>query len=102
MLGIPTMVRNPWTSLPTCAEYVLPEDKPYIDAFNHSQVNRADRWVNLAHPPEPRLGPVDAPVLLLQLNPSYSSKEFGGPRDASRLAVDLANIRDESTPHLGV
>jgi hypothetical protein len=40
--------------------------------------------------------------MILQLNPSYSSREFDGPRDSERLQRDLDSLKDESHNHLGV
>lgn len=81
------VMQNPWEDLqekPTDGEYVLSQDKPYIDAFNHwlsgkclkakkrvyDDVSQHPHWINLRHTPEPRLGPVDAKVFILQANPS--------------------------------
>lgn len=62
---------NPWLAIPDQADYVLAEDKPYLDAHNSRHKQGSDSWINLAYTPEPRLGPINAPVYMLQANPSY-------------------------------
>jgi hypothetical protein len=61
---------NPWRRLPTHAPYVLPEDRVAVLAFNR----RANPMLRIrtALLPEPFLGPLDARVLLLNLNPGYA------------------------------
>ena len=95
------MMTNPWLNLPDDPPFVLREDEPYIEAFNSLHKASDVHWINLAHTPEPRLGPVDAPVIILQLNPSYSEAESDGPKDYNRLNRAIESIKDESHNHLG-
>lgn len=60
---------NPWRQLSSNAPFVLTDDLALIEAYNHFH-EKQDTWINLSHTPEPRLGPVNAPVIILQLNPS--------------------------------
>ena len=96
------MLSNPWVSLPDQPPFILDEDKPYVDAFNQLDKRKGDHRINLDHTPEPRLGPIDAPVIILQLNPSYAVCEAGGAKDLNRQKENLRSIRDEHAPHLGV
>jgi len=93
---------NPWLALPSVPEYVLPMDKPYVSAANHKIEPGHDHWINLNHTPEPRLGPIGAPVILLQLNPSYSRHELNGRLSTARRDRDLESVRDDEHSHLGV
>src|SRR5687768_4197601 len=92
---------NPWKTLKNDARFVLADDWPYIDAYNALHKG-SESFINLLYPPEPRLGPVNAPVIILQLNPSYPRDESEGPKDQVRLTFDLKSIKDESHAHLGV
>lgn len=91
---------NPWAEISGRSPYVLDDDKPYVDAFNEVCTDEKKR-INLKHPPEPRLGPTDAPVLLLQSNPSYGIDESDGPRDQDEMLESLRTLADEHRPHKG-
>lgn len=96
-----TTHHNPWTDIPAEPPYVLPMDQPYIDVANALQSGTSGRL----HPqrmPEPRSGPRDAPVVILQLNPSFevnTADQALSPHDDNRLREAL---RDESAPHIGI
>lgn len=92
------MTSNPWLRLPSEPPYVLPEDKPFIEAFNQGHAPDSNYRINLDYIPEPRLGPTSAPVVILQLNPSYARGEFDNAR---RHDANLSSIRNESHHHLG-
>ena len=91
---------NPWRRLSTKPPFVLSDDLPYIQAYSHFHEND-DLTINLNHTPEPRLGPVKAPVIILQLNPSYLRTELDGPTDYDRVSRDFISMKDESHEHLG-
>lgn len=95
-------LKNPWTEIPDEPDFVLPQDEPYVRSYNALCTPGASLWVNLKHTPEPRHGPVDAPVYILLANPSYSPDEPDGPRSGADRQRALASIRDDSTPHLGI
>ncbi len=87
---------NPWLKIPTQAPFVLEEDKLYVESFNY--VNKKDsNSINLNYTPEPRLGPVEAPVIILQLNPSYSDESEG----EEQVCRNILSIKDENHYHLG-
>lgn len=65
---------NPWIELPTRRPYVLERDRPEIDRFNKTAARPAR--VELSLLPEPYVGRLDAPVLLLTLNPGVSAADF--------------------------
>ncbi len=37
--------KNPWIHLPSAAPFVLPEDAPFISAFNESRSEYVDDWI---------------------------------------------------------
>jgi hypothetical protein len=61
---------NPWPDLPTKRPYVLAEDAEPIARFNSSASERTRIETQLL--PEPFVGRLDAPVVLLALNPGFS------------------------------
>lgn len=80
-------MHNPWNSLTNRAPYVLGEDEPYIRAHNGQfDLSEAHRIV-LDEPPEPFLGPMDAPVVILQLNPGIAHGFKPNERDAVRAGL---------------
>lgn len=94
-------MKNPWENLSANQHkrYVLSEDEPYIRSYNTLPQKDKHR-INLWIPPEPRLGPINAPVFILQLNPSCAHKDEK-PEDFVRLDKDLASIKNEDHVHLG-
>src|SRR5690348_8054992 len=65
---------NPWTALPRSAPYVLATDVDPIARFNATA--RAPFRIELGLMPEPFVGRVDAPIVLLTLNPGVSADDF--------------------------
>jgi hypothetical protein len=92
---------NPWVAIPDHRDYVLAEDKAYIDAHNSRHERGADSWINLAYTPEPRLGPIDAPVYILQANPSYERSQLDGNPNQQEVLKELQSIRQQDAAHLG-
>ncbi|WP_157058442.1 hypothetical protein [Azoarcus sp. CIB] len=99
-IGLRKMMNNPWKKLPASAPYVLADDQLYIAVHNarvsHRHGHGHEHWVKLSLLPEPRLGPVNAPVVLLQGNPS-----LGLPEPPWTEADRRTNLEDEDHDHLG-
>ena len=74
---------NPWTHLPTRAPFVLREDREAIESFNRR--TRLETQIETALLPVPFVGRIDAPVILLLLNP--------GVRDESYISHRIARHR---------
>lgn len=96
---------NPWVNIPNSPPYVLPEDEIYIDAFNnystsHPTKNHSNFLINLQQTPEPRLGPINAPLVILQQNPSCNVVH--APTIAGQVIPNLASVRNEYAPHEGL
>jgi hypothetical protein len=67
-------VNNPWQQLPQEADFVLPDDRDLVNAFNLTAEDELKLHLELL--PEPFLGSQDAPVVLLNLNPGYSDRDL--------------------------
>ncbi len=65
---------NPWPALGCEAPFVLTEDRLAVVGFNARATERTRLELDLL--PEPFVGRVDAPVLLLALNPGVSDGDF--------------------------
>lgn len=65
---------NPWGALPKHAPFVLAADAVAVDRFNEKAV--ASVRIELSLVPEPYVGRIDAPVILLTLNPGVSGEDF--------------------------
>lgn len=64
---------NPWIKLPQVSPFVLPEDAVSVGSFN--PVAKPEHSLDTNLLPEPFLGRPDAPVVLLNLNPGWSSED---------------------------
>jgi hypothetical protein len=66
-----SVINNPWTRIPTSAPFVLPEDAPFVRAFNGicDQDGDKQHLLNLNFPPSPFVGFHDAPLVVLLANP---------------------------------
>lgn len=82
-------MRNPWGSLTKRAPYVLQEDAPIVRVHNRQRDLNEAHEILLDEPPEPFLGPMDAPVVVLQLNPGVAHGFETSERDA--LCAGLSN-----------
>jgi hypothetical protein len=67
------MKENPWRSLPETAPFLLPSDRLAVEVFNQS-ADEAHR-IHVDTPPEPFLGSMDAPIVVLLLNPGVGDDE---------------------------
>lgn len=72
-----------------------PDDLPFVMAHNSQHEVGSDLWINTERMAEPRHGDINAPIVLLQQNPSYDEREL----DISQLRSDLL---DEHAAHGGL
>lgn len=63
---------NPWPALPLEPEYVLPCDADAVKKFKPA---REEKRLHLELLPEPFIGAIEAPVVLLALNPGFSTED---------------------------
>jgi hypothetical protein len=68
-------MENPWEKLPSKGDFVLPDDVYQIKEFNQRMKTKLDNQIQCDGIfPEPYLGNPDAPVVILNLNPSFNDK----------------------------
>lgn len=90
-------VENPWSRLPGSAPFVLAEDRALIEAFNVRA--RGEHRIDLTSLPEPFLGRHDAPVVVLGLNPGWSSEDTGWHVDPEFIWRSRANLEQSALSH---
>ena len=66
-------MRNPWLGLPHAEPFVLAEDADQIERFNRTA--KDNLRIRLELLPEPSLGNPDAPIVILGLNPGFSTDD---------------------------
>jgi hypothetical protein len=92
---------NPWLELPTRPPYVLPADRPHVEAFNRQQAKSAYR-LKLEMIPEPFMGPRDARLVFLNRNPGAGEGDPELHRANRRYVAALrANFDPDRDGHLG-
>ena len=69
------MKENPWVSLPAEPPFLFPADRPVVEEFNNRTANPNYR-IETRLLPEPFVGSINAPILLLLLNPGVSDEDF--------------------------
>ncbi|MBB3800832.1 hypothetical protein FHR47_001066 [Xanthomonas arboricola] len=85
-------MRNPWLALPKSAPYILPDDRPLVEAFNSRAV--PEKRYDLSLFPEPYFGRFDAPVVFLALNPGWNPLDaamHSRPDFATQCELSLAH-----------
>ena len=91
-------IRNPWRDLPNSDPYVLPDDRPFVETFNRSATENT--YIHTELLPEPFLGRLAAPVVVLLLNPGFSeddNKFHAQPEFCSRLRKAIRAENEFST-----
>jgi hypothetical protein len=99
-------MENPWTELPRTAPFVLPSDRPFVDAFNreHKWDDKYDKYrLRTEVRPIPALGNRGAPVVLLSRNPGFDDDDLlteEHPKCRSLLEANLTEEGDLVHPGL--
>lgn len=65
---------NPWVKLPLSPPFFLPEETQVIEDFNTYSLDKHRIRPELI--PEPYLGDINAPIVLLSLNPGFSDGDI--------------------------
>jgi hypothetical protein len=86
---------NPWIAVPDAAPYVLTEDRDLVERFNAKATPRTRIETDLL--PEPFVGRLDAPIVLLTLNPGVADGDFALHRQPSFQERVRACYRQEAT-----
>jgi hypothetical protein len=66
---------SPWVHLPSTAPFVLAEDRLSVDTFNKLNRKRPSWRIRTELMAEPFVGRVDAPLVILALNPGFSRRD---------------------------
>lgn len=91
---------NPWSGTPQRPPYVLPDDNPYVDAWNHVHAGKGGVVLRTDLLPEPCAGPRDASVVLLSLNPGYSDSDLADQARPRLQAMIRGNLGDDPAQHV--
>lgn len=67
-------MENPWIKLPISVPYFLPDEQQLIQYFNASVSE--SHCIRPELMPEPFLGDINAPIVLLNLNPGFDDREI--------------------------
>lgn len=90
---------NPWSAIPPTPPFVLPMDSAYVEAANADCEPYTPDWLHTGRLPEPRSGPRDAPILLLQINPSYDVATMREALSEATITEQRAALADEQVAH---
>ncbi|MFF3075264.1 hypothetical protein [Kitasatospora sp. NPDC057936] len=96
------MLQNPWERLGPRQPYAFPEDLPYLLAFNDAlrEHHKPRYGLDLSLPPEPFLGPHDAPLVVLLANPGRDDDDPAAYARPGVTERSLANAASPAgTPH---
>jgi hypothetical protein len=99
VVGLAHASANPWVDLPVSAPFVLAEDRAFVDAANANKEPYSAGWLHTGRMPEPRSGPRDAPLVLLQINPSYRTADQAEPLMRADVERQRAALTDEYAAH---
>jgi hypothetical protein len=92
-------IENPWVNLPTAAPYLLQQDRLAIETFNRIVKDQQHR-IHDDILPEPFLGLPESDVVLLNLNPGFSTAEVEYHHlDRYFKDAALANLAHQEQPY---
>jgi len=92
---------NPWGSIPAAPPFILPEDGPFVTAFNRTATPL--HRIDLRLLPEPFFGAFDAPVAVLLQNPGLGPldlRHHRNPTFAAALRKSLSKRANRTHFHL--
>jgi hypothetical protein len=92
------MKKNPWVSLPAEHPFLFPGDRGVVNEFNNRTTNPNYR-IETRLLPEPFVGSINAPILLLLLNPGVSAEDFALQERPDFQRRVRACHRQESRPY---
>jgi hypothetical protein len=98
MLVAVTSLQTPWHVIdPSDPPYVLASDEPHIRAFNATVGEGSRDAFDLTLLPDPWVGRLQAPVVLLNLNPGHSPGDAAAHQLPEVRRAIVANLRQEPT-----
>ncbi len=90
---------NPFVELPTVAPFVLACDKEQLDKFDKKHEKNQKKLIKRDRLPEPRQGPIDAKLFILQANPSFQNGDV--PLTQEVINDTHRRLLDEYSLHQG-
>jgi hypothetical protein len=91
-------LQNPWHVLdPSDPPYVLASDEPHIRAFNTTVGEGSRDALDLTLLPDPWVGRLEAPVVVLNLNPGRSPGDAAAHQLPEVRRAIVVNLRQEPT-----
>lgn len=93
---------NPFIDLPVSGDFVLPCDEKALNDFDekHKKHERnKEKLINRNRLPEPRQGPIDAKLFILQANPSFQNGDV--PLSPDVVKDTHRRLLDEYSLHQG-
>lgn len=90
-------MQNPWNFLPLHPPYVLASDMEVLKRFNATASTRHRYDLSLF--PEPYFGSPNAPVVILNLNPGWSSDDAAAHAHPIFAAMTRRSLRHELAPY---
>ena len=92
-------VNNPWQDLPQSAPYLLPGDRAAVEQFNSKLTPEDKHRLRTYLPPLPFQGRIDAPIVLLGLNPGYAELDDVKHVTPAFLEANRRNYAHESADY---
>ncbi len=90
-------MQNPWTTLPESSPYVLASDAPLLRFFNARAAERHRYDTSLF--PEPFFGSLEAPVVVLNLNPGWSPDDAAVHAQPTFAAMSRSSLAHQLKPY---
>ena len=90
-------MQNPWTALPQIGPYVLASDAPFLHAFNARAAEKHRYDTSLF--PEPFFGSLEAPVVVLNLNPGWSPDDAAVHAQPTFAAMSRSSLAHQLKPY---
>ena len=90
-------MQNPWTALPQTRPYVLALDASLLQSFNARAA--ANHRYDTSLFPEPYFGSLNAPVVVLNLNPGWSPEDAAIHARPEFAAMSRSSLAHELKPH---
>lgn len=90
-------MRNPWIDLPQAMPYIVAADEEKLTGFNARAPENQRYDTSLF--PEPFFGSLNAPVVVLNLNPGWSPDDAAVHADPTFAAMSRNSLRHELNPY---
>jgi len=90
---------NPWIGLEDKAPYVLEGDRAAVEAYNGKTKADSDYYIHTDVVPEPFFGNIEAPLVVLLLNPGFCECDCVSHAKPSFRARLFLAIQSGSRPH---